>query len=158
MSVSLIYTPDAFFFRFRYNSNADLSVNSNLHASIEYGSGLHVQNTMSAWLVCVGQSTTLLSEVYQLWYRYIVNNSKQFVEISVEDFLVSFLSCMLHCGNDLEDVRLEWPSLAVVKSGRSLHGSSFVEYVAPYLLTVLPTVDLWISKHLAWRFCILKPA
>ena len=66
MSVFLIYTRDAFFFRFRCNSNDDSSVNSSLHASSDDGSGLHVQNTMSTWLVCVGQSTTLLSKVYQI--------------------------------------------------------------------------------------------
>ena len=52
MSVSRIYTRDAFFFRFRYNSNADLSVNSSLHASIEYGSGLHVKHHVSLTYLC----------------------------------------------------------------------------------------------------------
>ena len=106
---------------------------------------------MPAWLVCDGQSSTLLSKVYQLSCFNLVNDSEPFVKISVEEYLVSFLLCTLHSGNDLEDVRFGctgWSSLTVIKSGRPIRGSSAVESVAPYLLTVLPTVDLWILKRL----------
>ena len=80
-------------------------------------------------------------------YCNIVNNSEQFVEISFEERLVSFLTCILHCGNGFEDVRFGWSSVTVVKSGQPLSGSSAVESVAPYLLTVLPTVDSWTLKR-----------
>ena len=75
--------------------------------------------------------------------------------------MVSYLLCTLHSGNDLEDVRFgcrllvghRW-HLSKVDGHR---GSSAVESVAPYLLTVLLTVDLF-DTEASWNFCISKPA
>ena len=103
--VSLIYTLIAVFFRFCCNPEDDSSVNCSLNASTYDGYSLQMQDTIPDWLICDGQSTTLLSNVYQLWCRNLVNDSEPFGKISVEEHLVSFLLCRLHCANDLEDVR-----------------------------------------------------